>query len=207
MKSSISESVPKAINMSAFRPRRAVPSAVNTPTEIHVKSTTGIKNSDAEIILSEFITSSEAVANAFPTSNVLEESENTGLSNATGNNAVLSQLKRVQRDLRGLPPIAAEPLQPSQNKKIKFDDIDADPVEEPLNKKIKFDEEEEEEEEASDEEEKEEEIIEEEQVQVEQEEQDASEDEDVSEKKEKKHKKEKKEKKHKKEKKEKKNKD
>lgn len=206
MKSSISESVPKAINMSAFRPRRAVPSAVNTPTEIHVKSTTGIKNSDAEIILSEFITSSEAVANAFPTSNVLEESENTGLSNATGNNAVLSQLKRVQRDLRGLPPIAAEPVQPSQNKKIKFDDIDADPVEEPLNKKIKFDDDEEEEE-ASDEEEKEEEIIEEEQVQEEQEEQDASEDEDVSEKKEKKHKKEKKEKKHKKEKKEKKNKD
>lgn len=192
--------------MSAFRPRRAVPSAVNTPTEIHVKSTTGIKNSDAEIILSEFITSSEAVANAFPTSNVLEESENTGLSNATGNNAVLSQLKRVQRDLRGLPPIAAEPVQPSQNKKIKFDDIDADPVEEPLNKKIKFDDDEEEEE-ASDEEEKEEEIIEEEQVQEEQEEQDASEDEDVSEKKEKKHKKEKKEKKHKKEKKEKKNKD
>lgn len=194
--------------MSAFRPRRAVPSAVNTPTEIHVKSTTGIKNSDAEIILSEFITSSEAIANAFPTSNVLEESENTGLSNATGNNAVLSQLKRVQRDLRGLPPIAAEPVQPSQNKKIKFDDIGADPVEEPLNKKIKFDDDdEEEEEEASDEEEKEEEIIEEEQVQEEQEEQDASDDEDVSEKKEKKHKKEKKEKKHKKEKKEKKNKD
>lgn len=184
--------------MSAFRPRRAVPSAVNTPTEIHVKSTTGIKNSDAEIILSEFITSSEAIANAFPTSNVLEESENTGLSNATGNNAVLSQLKRVQRDLRGLPPIAAEPVQTSQNKKIKFDDIDADPVEEPLNKKIKFDDDDEEEE-ASDEEEKEEEIIEEEQVQEEQEE--ASDDEDVPEKKEKK------EKKHKKEKKEKKNKD
>ena len=203
MKSSISESVPEAINMSAFRPRRAVPSAVNTPTEIHVKSTTGIKNSDAEIILSEFITSSEAIANAFPTSNVLEESENTGLSNATGNNAVLSQLKRVQRDLRGLPPIAAEPVQPSQNKKIKFDDIDADTVDEPLNKKIKFDDEDEEE--ASEEEEKEEEIIEEEQVQEEQEE--ASDDEDVSEKKEKKHKKEKKEKKHKKEKKEKKNKD
>ena len=189
--------------MSAFRPRRAVPSAVNTPTEIHVKSTTGIKNSDAEVILSEFITSSEAIANAFPTSNVLEESENTGLSNATGNNAVLSQLKRVQRDLRGLPPIAAEPVQPSQNKKIKFDDIDADTVDEPLNKKIKFDDEDEEE--ASEEEEKEEEIIEEEQVQEEQEE--ASDDEDVSEKKEKKHKKEKKEKKHKKEKKEKKNKD
>ncbi|ODV81570.1 RNA polymerase I, subunit RPA14 [Suhomyces tanzawaensis NRRL Y-17324] len=121
----------------ATRVRRAIPSAVNTPTEIHVTQITSIKNDDAETILTEFISASEAIANALPGTTVpQDESVSTGLSNVSGSGAVLSQLKRVQRDLRGLPPMAAEPALES-NKRTKFEDS----ASEPQNKKIKFDDE------------------------------------------------------------------
>lgn len=133
----------------SFRPRRVVQSAVNTPTTVHVNSSSIITKSEAESILSEFISTSESIATTIPgASNDEVTFSTTGLSNNTGSNAILSQLKRVQRDLRGLPPLLAdfgteakradeEPV----NKKIKFDDDDAE-VEEPANKRIKFDEEE-----------------------------------------------------------------
>lgn len=136
--------------MSAYRPRRNIPSAVNTPTAVRVEASKAIDKSEAETILSDFISVSEAIAGSLPSS--LDSSKitfsNTGLSSSTGSSAILSQLKRVQRDLRGLPPLLSEvvastpgTIAPAEtvNKKTKFDDEDADVSDEPKNKKIKFD--------------------------------------------------------------------
>lgn len=136
--------------MSAYRPRRNIPSAVNTPTAVRVEASQAIDKSEAETILSDFISVSEAIAGSLPSS--LDSSKitfsNTGLSSSTGSSAILSQLKRVQRDLRGLPPLLSEvvastpgTIAPAEtiNKKIKFDDEDADASVEPKSKKIKFD--------------------------------------------------------------------
>lgn len=136
--------------MSAYRPRRNIPSAVNTPTAVRVEASLAIDKSEAETILSDFISVSEAIAGSLPSS--LDSSKitfsNTGLSSSTGSSAILSQLKRVQRDLRGLPPLLSEvvastpgTIAPAEtiNKKIKFDDEDADASVEPKSKKIKFD--------------------------------------------------------------------
>lgn len=136
--------------MSAYRPRRNIPSAVNTPTAVRVEASLAIDKSEAETILSDFISVSEAIAGSLPSS--LDSSKitfsNTGLSSSTGSSAILSQLKRVQRDLRGLPPLLSEvvtstpgTIAPAEtvNKKIKFDDDDADASVEPKSKKIKFD--------------------------------------------------------------------
>mgnify|MGYP001063294670 CR=1 FL=1 len=189
----------------SFRPRRVVPSAVNTPTAIHVYKSANISNADAEEVLSEFISVSELIATTVPGATGDDDISNnkTGFSNSTGNSAVLGQLRRVQRDLRGLPPLVQEP----ESKKHKFDE---DTQVEPVNKKIKFDDSDEE-----DDEKEEQEDVEEQQVEnddeedepetVEQEaEKEVDEDEQShskkKEKKEKKEKKSKKEKKHKKEK-------
>mmetsp|Transcript_2933 Transcript_2933/g.3262 ORF Transcript_2933/g.3262 Transcript_2933/m.3262 type:complete len:216 (+) Transcript_2933:40-687(+) len=136
--------------MSAYRPKRSIPSAVNTPTAVHVEASQAINKSEAEIILTDFISVSEAIAGSLPSS--LDSSQitfsNTGLSSGSGSSAILSQLKRVQRDLRGLPPLLSEVVGSTSgtiaaaeitNKKIKFDDDGADVSEEPKNKKIKFD--------------------------------------------------------------------
>lgn len=123
----------------SFRPRRVIPSAVNTPTCINVIKTTNISNEQAEVILSEFISVSEAIATTIPGATGVQDdilSSRTGFSNSTGNGAVLGQLRRVQRDLRGLPPLAIEAE--TGNKKTKFDN-DNDGIEQPKNKKIKFD--------------------------------------------------------------------
>lgn len=135
------------MSATAPRPRRANPSAINTPTEIHVKSSSTITKEDAESVLSEFISTSEAIANTFPTEGSVSgnsEFNSTGLSNSSDNKVILGQLKRVQRDLRGLPPLAAELVVPqAEQKKFGFD-------EEPKNKKIKFDDSDDENEQAED---------------------------------------------------------
>lgn len=136
--------------MSAYRPKRSIPSAINTPTAVHIKASQAINGAEAENILNDFISVSEAIAGSLPSS--LDSSKatfsNTGLSSSTGNSAILSQLKRVQRDLRGLPPLLSEVVTPTPgtispaetaNKKIKFDDDIADSSVEPTSKKIKFD--------------------------------------------------------------------
>ncbi|KAK6458749.1 RNA polymerase I subunit RPA14-domain-containing protein [Scheffersomyces xylosifermentans] len=183
---------------STFRPRRAFPSAVNTPTLTRVNASSYVKNSEAEQILTEFISASEANNEALPGSILNNENNTTGFSNNAESGAVLSQLKRVQRDLRGLPPLIAEPpvvsTNSTENKKIKFDD-NYDTFEQPKHKKIKFESEEPE-------------AVEEEKIVEKEEEADEDNEEDgevtVTEETEKKHKKEKKEKKEKKHKKEKK---
>lgn len=131
----------------SYRPKRVAQSAVNTPTAVHVNSSSIIPKSEAESILSEFIATSESIATTIPgASNDEVTFSTTGLSNSTGINAILSQLRRVQRDLRGLPPLLADFGEAKKleeaptNKKIKFDDDD-EVNEEPVNKKIKFDEE------------------------------------------------------------------
>ncbi|KAG7195964.1 uncharacterized protein KQ657_002351 [Scheffersomyces spartinae] len=194
---------------SVTRPKRFIPSATNTPITVHINKSESISKDESEQILNEFILASEAISSTLPGSSEEITFYKTGLSNSTGSNAVLAQLRRIQRDLRGLPPMAAEsPIESTgQNKRTKFDEDE----EEKPNKKIKFDEEEEEAE------------VEEQEVVVEEEEEEEEEAEAVEkpaqeaeaeadskktkkEKKDKKEKKEKKEKKDKKEKKEKKHK-
>lgn len=109
--------------MSTFRPKRGAPSAVNTPTVVHVSQTAAISKDEAERLLSDFITASENTAAGAPDAVFAK----TGLSDDLGSGAILGQLKRVQRDLRGLPPLLAELLmepvaEVTENKKIKFDD-------------------------------------------------------------------------------------
>lgn len=145
--------------MSSYRPRRAIPSAVNTPTSIQIVKSNGVKKEDAEKILTEFIDMSENIATTIPGQPSVANdysSADTGLSNNTGNSAIISQLKRLQRDLRGLPPSLNE-FNPSreetepQNKKTKFEDEDQE--QEKPNKKVKFSESEVEEAEVEDKEE------------------------------------------------------
>lgn len=109
--------------MSTFRPKRGAPSAVNTPTVVHVTKKVAITKDDAARLLSDFITASENTAAGAPDAVFAK----TGLSDDLGSGAILGQLKRVQRDLRGLPPLLAELLmepvsEPKENTKIKFDD-------------------------------------------------------------------------------------
>ncbi|KAK6202285.1 RNA polymerase I subunit RPA14-domain-containing protein [Scheffersomyces amazonensis] len=125
--------------MSTYRPRRAVASTVNTPTSIHINGVSAIDNSEAESIITEFISASEASASSVPglTDKNSDTDNSTGMSNNVGGNAVLSQLSRVQRDLRGLPPLVAEnygnnatTTKPTESNTIKT---------EAVNKKIVFD--------------------------------------------------------------------
>ncbi|EGW31929.1 uncharacterized protein SPAPADRAFT_61030, partial [Spathaspora passalidarum NRRL Y-27907] len=80
--------------MSTFRARRAIPSVLNTPTAIRINESTNITNSDAERALTEFIDASDAIA-----AGLEQSSKNTGLSKNNDSSAVLSQLKRIQRNL------------------------------------------------------------------------------------------------------------
>lgn len=115
--------------MSSHRVRRAVPSALNSPTAVRVNKIQNITGSEAERLITEFINASEANASG------VESDNRTGLSKNSDSSAILSQLKRIQRNLRGLPPIISETTSQSTGT-----------TSEPANKKIKFDEEEEEEE-------------------------------------------------------------
>ncbi|RLV90838.1 hypothetical protein JA1_004317 [Spathaspora sp. JA1] len=170
--------------MSTFRVRRAIPSVLNTATTVRVAETKNITNSEAERVLTEFIDASDAIS-----AGLAQSSQEIGLSKNNDSSAVLSQLKRIQRNLRGLPPLISE----SQGKPDSSANI------EPPNKKIKFDDNEEDvaiEETVQPEEEDDDDVLEigyEQEDEVEEEE--AKQPEVVEEKKEKKHKKEKKDKK------------
>lgn len=129
------------LSLMLSRPRRVLPNALNTPTCVHIKKVEPVQNVSAEEFLSNFIQVSENIVAGD------ELEQRTGLLNLSSNNAVLLQLRRIQRNLRGLPPLAdalpfgvapkrtIESEETTQNKKIKFDDEKSDPV----NKKIKFD--------------------------------------------------------------------
>ncbi|KAK6462918.1 RNA polymerase I subunit RPA14-domain-containing protein [Scheffersomyces coipomensis] len=116
------------------RPRRVVSSTVNTPTAIHISSVKSIDNSEAERLLTEFITASEVSITTLPGSAADANIDSTsGISNSAGGNVIISQLSRVQRDLRGLPPLAVESFpKPTENSTLNSSDKPA------LNKKIKF---------------------------------------------------------------------
>ncbi|OBA21049.1 hypothetical protein METBIDRAFT_11634 [Metschnikowia bicuspidata var. bicuspidata NRRL YB-4993] len=110
------------------RPRRAAPSSLNNAVISHVTGVKPVDQARAEAILTKFISTSEAIATS-SASEAIAFSK-IGLSNTSGNNPILGQLKRVQRDLRGLPPLLAEldsPKRPADES-----------AEEPKNKKIKF---------------------------------------------------------------------
>lgn len=124
--------------MSGFtRPRKAAPSAVNVPTAVHISSSSILTKSEAESILSEFISTSESITATIPGSSDDDVSfSTTGLSNSSGSNAIIAQLKRVQRDLRGLPPLLAELGIATIDSSNTYDQNKG---EQPVNKKIKFD--------------------------------------------------------------------
>lgn len=82
--------------MSQVKSKRIAPSAVNTPVTVHVRASKALSKEDTERFLSKFIENEETRANQ----NLLN---NSGNVNVTG--ASVSQLKRIQRDLRGLPPL------------------------------------------------------------------------------------------------------
>lgn len=113
--------------MSTYRSRRVIPSAINTPTSIRVLKIKNLASSDAERVLTEFIEASELNISG----KAAGEANTTGLAGNSESPAVLSQLKRIQRSLRGLPPVISE--QTSENKRAAEEEADRP------NKKIKFD--------------------------------------------------------------------
>lgn len=116
--------------MSTYRSKRAIPSAINTPTTVRVHSVNDTTSSEAERILTSFIDASEINISGKGTA----ETNTTGISGGNESPAIVSQLKRIQRSLRGLPPLMSEEqftksnasLEDSErpNKKIKFDESD-----------------------------------------------------------------------------------
>lgn len=116
--------------MSTYRSKRAIPSAINTPTTVRVHRVNDTTSSEAERILTSFIDASEINISGKGTA----ETNTTGISRGNESPAIVSQLKRIQRSLRGLPPLMSEEqftksnasLEDSErpNKKIKFDESD-----------------------------------------------------------------------------------
>ncbi|OVF11284.1 hypothetical protein A9F13_01g07744 [Clavispora lusitaniae] len=209
--------------MSAYRPKRQMQSAVNAPVVMHVKGVKAIEKARAEALLTKFISTSEAISSAIVGSEDPILFTNTGMASGEGSNPVLGQLKRVQRDLRGLPPLSSEldtKKEEPVRKKIKFDDEgneEGDAKEEAQDEEMEEEEEKEEKEEEEEEEEEEqkEEADEDEEAEIKEQEDDEEEEQKddeeeqeqkVTEKKDKKHKKDKKDKKEKKDKKDKKDK-
>lgn len=207
--------------MSAYRPKRQMQSAVNAPVVMHVKGVKAIEKARAEALLTKFISTSEAISSAIVGSEDPILFTNTGMASGEGSNPVLGQLKRVQRDLRGLPPLLSEldtKKEEPVRKKIKFDDEgneEGDAKEEAQDEEMEEEEEEEEKEDEEEEEEQKEEADEDEEDEIKEQEEDEekeqTDDEEeqeqkVTEKKDKKHKKDKRDKKEKKDKKDKKDK-
>ncbi|EEQ39283.1 hypothetical protein CLUG_03411 [Clavispora lusitaniae ATCC 42720] len=207
--------------MSAYRPKRQMQSAVNAPVVMHVKGVKAIEKARAEALLTKFISTSEAISSAIVGSEDPILFTNTGMASGEGSNPVLGQLKRVQRDLRGLPPLSSEldtKKEEPVRKKIKFDDEgneEGDAKEEAQDEEMEEEEEEEEKEDEEEEEEQKEEADEDEEDEIKEQEEDEekeqTDDEEeqeqkVTEKKDKKHKKDKRDKKEKKDKKDKKDK-
>ena len=116
--------------MSTYRSKRAIPSAINTPTTVRVHRVNDTTSSEAERILTSFIDASEINISGKGTA----ETNTTGISGGNESPAIVSQLKRIQRSLRGLPLLMSEEqftkpnasLEDSErpNKKIKFDESD-----------------------------------------------------------------------------------
>ena len=116
--------------MSTYRSKRAIPSAINTPTTVRVHRVNDTTSSEAERILTSFIDASEINISGKGTA----ETNTTGISGGNESPAIVSRLKRIQRSLRGLPPLMSEEqftksnasLEDSErpNKKIKFDESD-----------------------------------------------------------------------------------
>lgn len=116
--------------MSTYRSKRAIPSAINTPTTVRVHRVNDTTSSEAERILTSFIDASEINISGKGTA----ETNTTGISGGNESPAIVSQLKRIQRSLRGLPPLMSEEqftksnasLEDSERpkKKIKFDESD-----------------------------------------------------------------------------------
>lgn len=124
----------------AFRSKRGNNSSVNYPTDIKFLSSTSITLEEAEREITYFIDQTEKWKNALPGAQLRGEDLGVGFSPVGDNSTVLSQLGRIQRDLRGLPPVvSAEPQ--TSNKRIKFGDDDENGTHQ--NKKIKFDDDEE----------------------------------------------------------------
>ncbi|ODQ83158.1 hypothetical protein BABINDRAFT_11464 [Babjeviella inositovora NRRL Y-12698] len=103
-----------------FRPRRPAPSAVTAPTTVHITNSVPLKKEDVQRALDSFLEDTEI--------NSLDMGASLSTANAdpagSGAAAYLSQLKRVQRELRGLPPMLPEMAPASEhtmNKKIRFD--------------------------------------------------------------------------------------
>ncbi|KAI5968017.1 hypothetical protein CANMA_002785 [Candida margitis] len=86
------------------RSRRAVPSTLNTPTAVNVNAVSNISQEQAEQLLTQFIEASEHNRNPL---NLKDQDQNTGFSSNSETIAVASQLKRIQRNLRGLPPLSS----------------------------------------------------------------------------------------------------
>lgn len=130
-----------------FRPKRTLPSAVNSPIVSHVLKSSCVAKSEAERILSAFIDASD-IDEIGKTTSQVDSGFKNGLSGNSSNGPVVMQLKRIQRELRGLPPLLVELNQSGQkssfesgtenNRKIKFDDDDESDLNLPSRKKIKF---------------------------------------------------------------------
>jgi hypothetical protein len=81
--------------MNSYKPRRVQPNAVNTPITQHIYSSTDVTKDSAERLLSDFINEHEQD----------QQEQQLAVSSDTTQATSLSQLKRIQRDLRGLPPL------------------------------------------------------------------------------------------------------
>lgn len=108
------------------KPQRRAPNATNTPVVVTIQGVKSISKERAEAILTKFITVSEQIAAGD------YQNQRTGLSDSVSNKPVMGQLQRMQRNLRGLPPLAGDNVfgkhkledEPPKNKKIKFDDAE-----------------------------------------------------------------------------------
>lgn len=103
----------------ANRPRRVQQSSVNSPTAIQVSGTSTLSNDQVQKLIDDFIEENDKPASL----------QSVSEASSSHNPANLSQLKRLQRELRGLPPMlmteelkADAPMTEQVNKKIKFDD-------------------------------------------------------------------------------------
>lgn len=85
------------------RSKRAIPSTLNTPTAVNVNAVSSISQAQAEQLLTQFIDASEHNRNPL---NLKDQDQKTGFSSNSETIAVASQLKRIQRSLRGLPPLS-----------------------------------------------------------------------------------------------------
>ncbi|KAG5358175.1 hypothetical protein CJU89_4678 [Yarrowia sp. B02] len=89
------------------------------PTAIEVHASKAVPNAEAEQILTQYI---EATTES--TDQLLNMSSDSMPSVVSRNHAMIQQLRRVQRDLRGLPPLDVEKVdeKETENEKDKEED-------------------------------------------------------------------------------------